>query len=38
MLGPVYEQQQIQEALPLPVSIVSVQLMWFTHTEEVGAT
>ena len=36
MLGPAYEQ--IREALPLPVSILSVQLMQPAHTEEVCAS
>lgn len=37
MLGPVYARQQIREALPLPVSILSVQLMRHAHTEKVCA-
>lgn len=35
MLGLVYEQPQIREALPLPVNILSVRLMQGAHTEEV---
>lgn len=38
MLGPVYEQQQIREALPLPVRILSVRLVRRAHTEEVHAS
>lgn len=38
MLGPVYEQQQLGEALPLPVSILSAQLRRHTHRGEVHAS